>query len=137
LIGINASSHLMTVTTDIHPELWEYDIEGNKPTPQKHRLAFPGPCAILEVEGSPDGRRVAYLVQESQSSFLTGLLERFHSHSYDATNNLSLWVSRADGTELHRLGYERVSEAGGLHWSPDSKNLGIFLDDGFYIVPAD
>ncbi len=136
LIGISSSSRFVTVTINVNPELWEYDLEGKKTVPEKHPLAFPSACALYEVEGSPDGRHIAYLVQESRDSLITRLLDRVRPRQNDSTKTIALWVSRTDGSDLHRVGYERVTEAAGLHWSPDCKKLGIFLDDNFYVVPA-
>jgi hypothetical protein len=137
-IGTVPTSHVLNARNQEHLELWEYDIEGDVKTPKRHPIGLPTSASVYEVEGSPDGTRVAYLVQENTGSFVARLLERILPARKDPSKNfMSVWVSRTDGTALHRIGFERASEAAGLQWSPDGKRLSLFLDDGFYVVPAD
>jgi hypothetical protein len=135
-IGTTWNAHVLNARNEAHVELWEYDLEGNLKAPQKHRVALPDHTAVSEVEGSPDGSRVAYLVQEEPSSLIRRLLSRMMPVRSNSTN-ISLWVSRTDGSGLRQIGFETIKEAGGVQWSPDSKRLSLFLDKGFYIVPAD
>ncbi|MCW3101037.1 MAG: hypothetical protein JWL77_6655 [Chthonomonadaceae bacterium] len=137
-IGTVPASHVLNARNQEHLELWEYDIEGDVKTPKRHPIGLPTSASVYEVEGSPDGTRVAYLVQENTRSYVARLLERILPARRDPSKNLmSVWVSRTDGSALHRIGFERASEAAGLQWSPDGKRLSLFLDEGFYVVPAD
>lgn len=135
-IGVGLSTHVLDARNGLQMELWEYDLDAASPKPVKHPVPFASGVNIQEVEGSPDGKWVAYLVTESQTSFFARVFGKYlplFAQKSDPT--VSLWVSRTDGSELRRLGFETAKEAAGVQWSPDGKRLGLFLNDGFYLVP--
>ena len=102
------------------------------------KAALPSRSDVQEMKRSPDGRRIAYLTSEDNSSGITRFFARFFPHHEgDGKRDIALWVSDADGSGLRRIGIERVATAAELQWSPDSKRLSLFLNTDFYIVPAD
>ncbi|MCW3051885.1 MAG: hypothetical protein JWN14_1055 [Chthonomonadales bacterium] len=136
-VGTAPASHVLIAHSGNALELWEYDIESSTGAPQRHRIGLPAGAGVLEIEGSPDGTRVAYLVQENTGAFVTRLLDHILPAPKDPKKYyLSLWISRTDGSDLHPIGFEWVSEASGLQWSLDKKRLSFFMDKGFYIVPV-
>jgi hypothetical protein len=110
-----------------------------KPTVASHGVVAIGPHAagVLEAESSPDGSRLACLVQTSYNSPLEALVSRFLRIVVQPHEGVDLWLVRLDGSGARLIGSEANGTPFGLLWTQDGKRLS-FVDHGaLWTVPAD
>jgi hypothetical protein len=98
-----------------------------------------------EIELSPRGDRIAYLIWHTEPDMLPILHYILPRKDQLRTSKSSLWVSRRDGSELHEIGACPMHEQDGrgerypklLHWLPDGKHVSFVYHDSLYTVPID
>ncbi len=136
-IGVTPEGHLLCATHTQPLIIWDYDLNPNPIPSQQHRVSLPTSDRIVEIEGSPDGKRIAYLVQENRTSSIPQWIARLLPLFARTDKKVfSVWISNVDGSKLRRIGYENVESAGALQWTPDGKKFSLFLDNTFYVVPV-
>ena len=89
--------------------MWQLPIDGSAP----RRLADDHPFARGYGAFSPDGRRVAYVLQNSHPGGSTDLV-----------------VANADGSDTRTVATGNDSLSGFMAWSPDGKRLAYFVSQG-------
>lgn len=115
--------------------------------PDRPPGAVPPGMAVQDLRLSPRGDRLAWKLSQPATPRLPDLLSRwFPSIKPPAKTLLSLWVSRADGREMHKIGsIERREETNELfmlepddiRWTPDGKRLSFIYRNALYVVPAE
>jgi hypothetical protein len=106
------------------------------------------PCAAKGVLPyfSPSGDRIAWVFDYTRTAPWRTWLRRFLPFAPDSRQEESLWISRADGTQMREIGYVKITrtsddedddEIGAVQWTPDGTQLGFLYKRVFYTVPAD
>lgn len=93
---------------------------------------------------SPNGDRVAWLMcsqeQPLDLAYYVRCLVTLHRipHSAFPRYRSSLWVSRSDGSNAHKIGTDFASKSRPvcLNWTPDGTRLSFNYDNALWIVPA-
>jgi hypothetical protein len=140
-IGVTSTNRVLSVEMPMNAILQNvtYSLT-SPPTPaQTYQVALPGSTGTaIETELSPQGDRVAYLLHSERQSpvqqFLHWLIPSADSPSIA---RYSIWVSRVDGSQTHRIGDEEGHAVTALLWTPDGKHLSFFCNNTLYTVPAD
>lgn len=97
-----------------------------------------GMLSESEAELSPQGDRLAYILRTANVSPLQRLLAWLLPPADSrATYRDTLWVSRADGSEMRKLGEEAGSTVSGLMWMPNGRRISFFCQDRLYTLPVD
>lgn len=120
----------------------------------RYRAAVPLGARIATVALSPDGRRLAWIVEASDDPQLVSRLRDRLSRLLPALvpppaspSRASLWTSRLDGSDAREIGDtprtlgRRGAFAGSVpsapQWTPDGKRIGFLHEDALWIVAAD
>lgn len=114
-----------------------------KATPlHQYRIRLPG--LALQVKASPQGDRLAWVVQfQSVSPFLKKIRRFIPAWKEEKRLSLALYVSDLDGNHLQEIGRvdrnpkpesEVIEE---LHWLPGGKRLSFIMDDNLWTVPVE
>ncbi len=158
-LGVTAADHLLlsnwTVRAspdDTISPIFVYDIDLRSRPVNIRQIRLPLPRAeIEEIALSPDGGTIAwkFFFREpySRPNLLQRLLAYLHHQNmttpspYSATGKVALWISRADGSDLHEIGHinqaSELIDLAMITWLPDGKSLSFIYQDALYIVPAD
>jgi len=107
------------------------------------KLKAPEGTTINDLIVSPDGRFIAWELQslKHRDAFLEKLPWLNRSLGPPIRHRMELWVSKADGTEMHEIGYcpldadpEDDSGPKLILWQPDCKHLSFVYKDFLYLV---
>jgi hypothetical protein len=121
----------------------DMSLNTDRPTAHAFRLSAPPNAKIHEMEFSPSGDRVAWLVEQEQASPLTTLLGRWIPRlNTIPRTKMSLWICRLDGSQMHEIGYvPLISEDSpmpeNLDWLPDGQRISFTSKGALYTVSAD
>lgn len=123
-----------------------FGIYPNRAAVKSVSVSLPVTTQIKELELSPKGNRLAWLLIDSRRPpFLRMLVRAVPSLAgrFPPTLGSSLWVSRLDGTEMAEVGFEQTLVAAKnthipseLRWLPDGKHLSFRMNDALYTIPA-
>jgi len=111
------------------------------------KLKGPEGTTINDLIVSPDGRFIAWELQSlrHRNLFLTKHLPRLDRLLGPPTRHrMELWISKADGTNMHELGYcplgaDADDDSGPklILWQTDNKHLSFVYKGFLYVVEGD
>jgi hypothetical protein len=114
---------------------------------QEHTIDLPRAAEGVLPYFSPSGDRIAWVFDYRRTAPWGAWFRRFLPFAPDSRQEESLWVSRADGTQMREIGYVEImrtdgedeydDDIGSVEWTPDGKHLGFLYRRVFYTVPAD
>jgi hypothetical protein len=112
----------------------------------EHTIDLPREAKGVLPYFSPSGDRIAWVFDYTRPAPWQAWFRRFLPFTPDGRQEESLWVSRADGTQMREIGCVRNThtedeedddEIGAVEWTPDGKQIGFLYKRVFYTVPAD
>lgn len=120
----------------------------------RYRAAVPLGARTATVALSPDGRRLAWIVEATDDPQLVSRLRDRLSRWFPALvpppaspSHASLWTSRLDGSDAREIGEtprtrgRRGAFAGSVpsapQWTPDGKRIGFLHEGALWIVATD
>ncbi|HLJ55459.1 MAG TPA: hypothetical protein VKT77_10510 [Chthonomonadaceae bacterium] len=117
---------------------WSEETIGASPRLVSHGLtALPEYASgITEAELSPDGTRIALLVQSDYESPLDRLLARFFHIPSKPRVKARLWVVRTDGSGKALVGAEADGIPFGVMWRTDGASISLVDHGKLYTIPA-
>src|SRR5207248_1115695 len=101
---------------------------------------------ILDLEVSPDGERLAWVMWRRNRDPLQSFVQRFLPRSFvSSPSRWEVWVSSVDGSHLRQIGHEYLPAPESIEtipiltiqWLPDGKHLSFIYKDVLYMLPAD
>lgn len=155
-VGINQKEQMVYIQWDYQKsydflDCYEQNLTSPIPSGQKRRIRLPYHAALRDVEISPRGDRLAWWLQYEHVLPGASMLHRVYpAYPVKPQSMLSLWTSRADGTEMNEVGHIPIlpgsdSDPGSLshyypiniQWTPDEKHLSFVYKDALYTVPTE
>jgi len=119
-------------------------------TLQKRKIKLPEGAYTQEVVVSPQQTAIFYHLQKiwisPVSTWLYRILPKFYMFYMKPILTEELWISRADGSDLHEIGHVPTSmdktgnpafQLHALHWLPDGKHISFVAQGRLYVVPAE
>ena len=128
------------------------DIKFACPNPvcRTFRVLAPPNTAIRELQFSPTGERIAWLVENNEASpMMAYLRRRFPIMKMVPNGIVGIWVCRLDGSRMHEIGTIPLASANdnpdglgspvpdNLQWLPGGKHLSFTYRRDLYTIPAD
>ena len=111
-----APDHLLGDTgcwNEVNPtdEIVEFRVGSRFEGIQRHKVTLPPQCEIKDVLYSPQGDRVAWVLQTDYTSPLQALLHRIYPRYQPGGRSVvSVWVCRIDGTQMHEIGHMDLAQ---------------------------
>ncbi|HZP82654.1 MAG TPA: hypothetical protein VFB21_13525 [Chthonomonadaceae bacterium] len=140
-MGVNAQDRVVSLNFRRGATLTinEYGLTPGAAPPRAFTVRLPGGMQTeSEAELSPQGDRLAYILRTASASplqrLLTWLVPPADNRAYYRD---TLWVSRADGSEMRKLGEEGGGTLTGLMWMPNGRRISFFCQDKLYTLPVD
>jgi hypothetical protein len=144
LILLDEGDFSTSPSTNVHISDTDLESSGAKTCQFTIHLP-PNTVGVDGAEISPQGDRIAWLLDCEHVSWFSALLHRLHA-SFQVTTQPTeeIWVSHLDGSQMHEIGHiparpreQYGVEIEGLHWLPDGKKLSFLYKDALWTVPAD
>lgn len=128
-------------------EMWvvEGGFGANAVPSRRIRIPLPYTSDYPDTALSPRGDRIAYLLRYKQAPPLLVLLKRFWpALQVRSRSDEALWISNADGTDMHEIGFEEQTSKrvnapalfSYLRWLPDGRSVSYIHEHGLYTVPV-
>ncbi|HZO91550.1 MAG TPA: hypothetical protein VFB38_24725 [Chthonomonadaceae bacterium] len=163
LITLTSHQHLLTASVPegrlngsrFRVSIQQAGLGNNRAPHRRFTIALPPGRKLCELEFSPNGDRVVWLLEESYVPPVSAWLHRV-CPEYSASSGpaLGIWISRLDGTQMREVGCVPVTRSWQehnrvpiqqwarlwpvhIHWLPDGKQLSFVYRDALWMVPAD
>lgn len=140
-VGITPDTKLLTLEftpTDGKLTWYEFPIQTKLEPAMSHSIALPrNTASLFEAEVSPDGSSIGCLMVTDVIPPLEKLKRLINpTINILSSQKKSLWIINRDGSGKRLLGTEENSQAAGLLWSQDGKNITLYDNGTLYSIPA-
>jgi hypothetical protein len=119
-------------------EFYRYGLDPKVPSVHKSVVTIRTNGRITEIEPSPRGDRMAYLIGAPRRvpPLLDWWRQWFSPSRRYSGSRYTLLVSHADGSGLQEIGWLNDEALAGVQWTPDGARLSFFAQGGLYTIPA-